>query len=524
MKFDRTQHVEPVWTAPVRKYAPVVLLFLVAALLTFTVFIPLYHHQECYENVWTWTGILLTYLALGALGAYLFLLIRHMNTTEQAATADLSALFDANEHLNTILRSVGDGVITTNQEGAVTLMNAVAETLTGWKVGAAAGRKVEEVFQPMREHTRAVIPDPFSQSLQAGRRTHEENALLIARDGTERIVAFSATPLLDDDQWVTGVVIVFRDAGLLRRAQQQRENLINELSQINGRLRAEVANSEQSRRAALNLMQDAQQAQQALRKSEERLRLINERLTESNNALEEYAHVASHDLQEPLRKVESFTAIFLEEYGSKVDETGRQYLDITVNAARRMRRLIKDVLALAEAGASERPFAPVCLDRVLATARDNLSERIRERSAEIEAQPLPEVLGDEAQLTRVFQNFIGNALKFNDKRQPHIEIRPEETPHEWKIIIQDNGIGMNAAEAGKIFAPFKRLHGRKEYEGTGIGLAVCRKIIHRHGGSVGVDSVPGEGSSFWLTLPKTEGNRPGNPEPDVNEEGEEIRS
>jgi PAS domain S-box-containing protein len=505
MKRDFTRPVEPAWISPVRKYAPVALIVLIGALLTQTVFIPMFSRDDAAWNLWTWTGVITAYLGLGGLAIYLFVLIRDMNTVERSATEDIDALFKTNEQLSTILHCIADGVITTNDTGQVLLMNEVAEHMTGWTQKEAAGRKLQEVFQLFDENTHESLPAPMPQLQSKGRRfTVEEHAILTARDRTERIVSFSSTPLLDADRWLVGAVIVFRDDSALRHAYRQRESLIEELSATNKKLRAEIAKSEQARRAALNLMQDAQQAQNALRESEDQLRQINERLRESNHALEEYAHVASHDLQEPLRKIESFTSLFLEDYGSKVDAQGRQYLDVMVNAAQRMRRLIKDVLTLAEAGASERPFTTVSLDRVVNTARDNLSERIQERSVEIIVHSLPTVMGDETQLVRLFQNLLSNALKFNDKRQPRIEIKSSEEDTFWKITVQDNGIGMNPAEAGKIFAPFKRLHGRNEYEGTGIGLAVCRKIIHRHGGTIGVDSQPGLGSTFWLTIPRKE--------------------
>ncbi|OGV47369.1 MAG: hypothetical protein A2X46_00290 [Lentisphaerae bacterium GWF2_57_35] len=519
MTRDFTKRVEPAWISPFRKYAPVALILLIGALLTQTIIIPLFNREGVSWNLLTWTGVVTTYSALAALGAYLFFLIRDMNKVERNATEDITALFKANEQLSTILRCIGDAVITTGEEGNIILMNEAAEYLTGWTQQACEGRQLEEIFHLLNQATREPLSNPFPQLLQKGHHpVVDEHAILTARDGTEREVSFSATPLLDVDRWLVGVVMVFRDDSALRHAQRQRESLIGELSATNEKLRFEVAKSEQARRAALNLMQDAQRAQNALRESEEQLRRINEQLRESNNALEEYAHVASHDLQEPLRKIESFAHLFMEDYGPKVDVQGRKYIDIMVDAARRMRRLIKDVLALAEAGASERPFASVPLDRVVNTARDNLSERIKERPVEIVANPLPIVNGDETQLTRLFQNLIGNALKFNDKRTPRVEIRAVEQASGWKIFFEDNGIGMHPAEVGKIFAPFKRLHGRNRYEGTGIGLAVCRKIIHRHGGSIGVDSNPGQGSTFWLVIPRQESKEPGE---ETTHEGQE---
>ncbi|MFH0878885.1 MAG: ATP-binding protein [Lentisphaerota bacterium] len=484
--------------SPLRKYAPVALLALNGLLVAVTVILPLLEEAPPSHNPWTWIGLMVTYLALLALGIFIYRFIHDMDTAQRDATADLNMLFVTNQHLNTILRSIEDGVITTNVDGQVSMMNAVAETLTGWPQARALGTPLPRVFQLLNEASRLEEPSPFARVVATGARIPASvSSILVSLEGVESPVEWIATPLLSNENKVIGSVVVFRDATAQRLAQRQRDDLIQQLLESNEKLRREIAKSDESRRAALNLMQDAQMAQKALEISEEKLR-------ESNASLEEYAYVASHDLQEPLRKIENFIQIFLEDYSSHVDERGKQYLATISKAAGRMRKLIKDVLQFAEAGASEKPFSEVSLTRVLHAARDNISEILKEKKGELIIHRLPAIQGDENQLVRVFQNLLSNSLKFNDKRVPRIEVDAKEEGSFWKIQIADNGIGMNPLEMTKLFAPFKRLHGRDRYEGTGIGLAVCRKIITRHGGSIGVDSIQGKGSTFWLMIPKSE--------------------
>ncbi len=227
-----------------------------------------------------------------------------------------------------------------------------------------------------------------------------------------------------------------------------------------------------------------------------------QRLRESNASLEEYAYVASHDLQAPLQKIESFAQLLIEDYASQVDESGRYYISVLYKSAQQMRRLIKDVLTLARLDSDGLALKPVDLKDILDIVKDNLSHRLVERNAVLTMGPLPVVHGDETRLIQLFQNLIGNALKFNDKPEPRAEVGAEEEPDAWKICVRDNGIGMSREDARRIFLPFKRLHTSEEYEGTGIGLALCRKIVRQHGGTIDVDSEAGVGSTFWIRLPK----------------------
>ena len=604
LKDYATEHVELAWISPFRKYAPAVLVLCVAALLAVAVLLPLWAMPECAPTLTAKLLLVLVYAALAALGGYLFITANALEQAHQRDVESTRELSGISERLDITLRSIGDGVISTDVDGKVTLMNDVAIDMTGWPADRAHATKASEVFHIINEKTHTLQPDPSRYVLSSGRRIREETqALLISRDGTEHPIAYNAAPILDSEGWLMGAVIVFHDVTELREVQRQREELIGELSQTNERLKEEIGKREAGRRAALSLMQDAQLAQAELRESEERLRVLfegiddalfvldgagtildsnqaactslgytrkellgmtlreieqadgasgperlyqardgriipvhvhvsniryrnqpavltvardiaelrqiedelrssNEQLRESNAALEEYARVASHDLQEPLRKIESFVQVLIEDYADRFDPKGRNYLDIMVDAARRMRRLIRDVLAFSRAGTAEQPLAPVDLDSVAKIAIDNLSERIQEKAAKVIVSPLPTVIADETQMIQLFQNLIGNGLKFNKHAEPTIRVTTKDEHQYWRIAIADNGIGMRSSESHLLFAPFKRLHTQQEYEGTGIGLAICRRIVARHGGQIGLESELGKGSTFWFTLPK----------------------
>lgn len=224
-----------------------------------------------------------------------------------------------------------------------------------------------------------------------------------------------------------------------------------------------------------------------------------EELERSNKDLEQFAWVASHDLKEPLRAVSNYVQLLERRYAELLDDEGRKFIGFAVEGANRMRILINDLLAFSRIGTRGRELKPVDSGEAVATALENLSLVVQEKNAELKIGKLPLVYGDSVQLTQLFQNLIGNALKFCDRR-PRIDVSAKREGPVWRFFVQDNGIGMESAHQEKVFEVFQRLHTRDKYEGTGIGLALVRKIIERHGGRVQVDSVPGEGCSFNFTL------------------------
>ncbi|WP_396448916.1 ATP-binding protein [Actinomadura sp.] len=244
------------------------------------------------------------------------------------------------------------------------------------------------------------------------------------------------------------------------------------------------------------------------RSSEDKTRLLNEQTEElrrSNAELEQFAYVASHDLQEPLRKVASFCQMIERRYGDQLDERGRKYIAFAVDGAKRMQALINDLLSFSRVGRLNEPEESVDLAAVARRAVDNLGALVEETGAEVELRDLPSVPGDRTQLTQLFQNLIGNAIKFRREGvPPRVVIDARRDGDEWVFACADNGIGVEPRYADRIFLIFQRLHPRDEYTGTGIGLALCKKIVEFHGGRIWLDTGDrgdAPGTTFRWTLP-----------------------
>jgi signal transduction histidine kinase len=224
-------------------------------------------------------------------------------------------------------------------------------------------------------------------------------------------------------------------------------------------------------------------------------------LERSNAELEQFAYVASHDLQEPLRKVASFCQLLQRRYEGQLDERADQYIGFAVDGAKRMQSLITDLLAFSRVGRMDTEPVDVDLDDIVAGALANLTTRVESTGARVEAGPLPVVRGEPVLLTAVFQNLIGNALKFHGDEPPVVHVEAERDRDMWIITCRDEGIGIDPEYGERIFAIFQRLHPKETYEGTGIGLALCRKIVEHHGGHIWLDTTPGPGARFRFTLP-----------------------
>ena len=255
-------------------------------------------------------------------------------------------------------------------------------------------------------------------------------------------------------------------------------------------------------------------------------KLLQDSLSESNAALEQFAYVASHDLQEPLRTMGTFAELLTAKYAGKFDSEADRYLSHIVKASQRMSGLVRDLLDYARAATEEERPASVALDEDLEAALTHLTQAIEESGASITHDPMPTMEVDRGQMVRLFQNLIGNALKYRKPDQsPKIHVSAEQSGKEWVIAVQDNGIGFEPQFASSIFAPFKRLHPRDEYAGSGVGLAICKRIVEAHGGRIWAEAKPGEGSTFRFTLP-AEGKLPKGPTPSMvsSDEGRKSSS
>ncbi len=238
-----------------------------------------------------------------------------------------------------------------------------------------------------------------------------------------------------------------------------------------------------------------------MKQAEKDLQTLMEELKRSNSDLEQFAYAASHDLQEPLRVVAGFVSLLEKKYKEKLDDKAHEYIEYSIDGVKRMQVLIKDLLAYSQVGTKGKTFKPTICSVALEQAIYNLHTAIEESGAEITYDRLPTVSADTSQLTRLFQNLIGNAIKFRAEERLKIHITAERKGNEWVFSIRDNGIGIDPKFFDRIFVVFQRLHTREEYEGTGIGLAVCKKIVERHGGHIWVESEQGKGTTFYFTMP-----------------------
>ena len=230
-------------------------------------------------------------------------------------------------------------------------------------------------------------------------------------------------------------------------------------------------------------------------------RRTHEELTRSNRDLEQFAYVASHDLQEPLRMVAMYTQLLAERYKGKLDENADKYIRYAVDGALRMQTLVNDLLKFSRVGRKQEPMQETDCSLVVRIVIANLQSAIQESGAQIRYQDLPVLLADQSELVQLFQNLIGNAIKFRGNGRPKIRITAKKRKKEWLFSVEDNGIGIPSQHAEDVFVIFKRLHTREEYPGSGIGLAICKKIVEHNQGRIWVESEAGQGSTFRFTWP-----------------------
>ncbi len=284
------------------------------------------------------------------------------------------------------------------------------------------------------------------------------------------------------------------DKRQLADAQATIKDLREQLRQLHSEL--EKTNSE--------LLQLTLEMEDRVAERTAELAQANKELQRSNEELQHFAYVASHDLQEPLRKIASYTQLLEKRYGGQFDEKADKFIGYVTDGVQRMQTLINDLLAYSRVGTRGRPFEPTDCEEVFQTAVSNQETAISESGAQVTHNSLPTVMVDGRQLVQVFQNLIANGIKFRREESPQIHVSAKEEESEWVFSIRDNGIGIDEQYAERIFVIFQRLHTRTEYPGTGIGLAICKKIIERHGGRIWFESNPGEGTTFYFTVPRGE--------------------
>jgi PAS domain S-box-containing protein len=367
------------------------------------------------------------------------------------------ALDDALTHspqlLGGIVQLAADGIISVDDEERIHLFNAGAEEIFGYTAEEVLGQKLELLIpERYREvHTAEHLPQ-FARAHTTARRMGERKEVFGRRkDGSEFPAEVAISKVNVDGRRMYSAVV--RDVTERKRHEAE--------------LRA--------RGAALE---------------------------RSNAELEQFAYVASHDLQEPLRMVASYTQLLARRYQGKLDAQADKYIAFAVDGAQRMQTLINDLLALSRVGTQGRPFVPTDVGAVVQRALRWLGKSLEESGGAVEVGPMPTVPADAGQLEQVFQNLLANALKFRRPGvPPRIAVTAVPNGAEWRCAVRDNGIGFEPQYAEQIFVVFQRLHTRAEYAGTGVGLAICKKVVERHGGRIWAESVPNEGTTFYFTLP-----------------------
>jgi PAS domain S-box-containing protein len=351
-------------------------------------------------------------------------------------------------YLASIVESSEDAIISKSLDSTIRTWNRGATKLLGYEPEEVIGRPVTILIPPDHHNEEPAI---LARVTRGDRIAHYET-VRVRKDGTLVDVSLSVSPIRDASGHVVGAAKILRDISERKRAEQ------------------ELA---------------------------ERAR----RLAQSNEELEQFAYVASHDLQEPLRMVSSYTQLLARRYSDKLDDNAREFIRYAVEGATRMQVLINDLLAYSRLDTRGSRVAPTSSQGSLERALANLRLAIEESQAVVTHGPLPTVPADAVQLTQLFQNLIGNALKFRGAEPPQVDVSAERSDDHWVFAVRDNGIGIDPSYAERIFVIFQRLHGRADYPGTGIGLAICKKIVERHGGRIWLDVASGPGATFRFTLP-----------------------
>ncbi len=354
------------------------------------------------------------------------------------------------------LSSIADGVISTDAAARITFLNPVAQQLTGWKLEECLGLHISEAFRIVNEMTREKVENPLERALAEGNTVGLANhTKLIARDGNELFIDDSAAPIRNEAGDIIGAVLVFRD--ISERRESERELAESALA-----------------------------------------------LQRSNEELQQFAFAASHDLRSPLNSVNVVAQLIAKRFSDKLGQDGAEMIEFISDGVSRMGRLIEDLLALAKASQIDRDSAVSCsMHDAFEIACQNLKSEIQATGASITCAPLPVVAVRQTHLVQVLQNILSNGLKYRSALPPRIQVTAERRNSEWIIAITDNGIGIPPQYAEQVFQPFKRLHGQG-YEGSGIGLSTCNKIVAGYGGRIWVESEEGQGATFYFSLPAAE--------------------
>ncbi|MDD1718826.1 MAG: ATP-binding protein, partial [Methanoregulaceae archaeon] len=349
--------------------------------------------------------------------------------------------------------NVNDAIISCDQDFVVTSFNGVAEEIYGYSAAEVIGKRLQDVIGS--DSSKDAVEDEISELERTGKSRAE--LVQYRKDGSRVVIDRRTAVLRNASGGISGYVITNRDV----TDRKQRE---------------------------------------------EEMARIAEELRRSNRELEQFALFSSHDLREPLRMMTSFSQLLKERYLGSLDRDADEYLGYIVDGATRMDALVNDLLDYSRVGAGTIRFEATDMNAVLAKVRRNLAVQIAGKNVKIESSRLPVVMADHYQMVQLLSHLVSNAILFQDSGTPKISITSDREENGWSISVKDNGIGIQKEYHEKIFEIFQRLHTRDAYPGSGIGLAICARIVERHGGRIRVDSEPGTGSIFSFTIPDREGS------------------
>jgi PAS domain S-box-containing protein len=378
-----------------------------------------------------------------------------------------------------LLEAAPDAMVVVNQSGEIVLLNVQAEKQFGYRRDELLGQKVKNI-----------IPEGFAERLIADGTRSAAEALaqqigtgieLLGRrkDGSQFPIEIMLSPL----ESAEGILVTaaIRNISVRKKSEEHSAKLENQ---------------------AVSLQRTRDELELRVVERTKELAVAVQVLERSNLELKQFAYVASHDLQSPLRSISGFVQLLKLEYEGKLDEQAQDWIRRTVQSIAQMQTLIRDLLSYSRVDARSRPFEQTRFPDIVNDAMALLDSSIHDSGGQVTVGELPAIMCDRSQMVQLIQNLIGNGLTYHGDLPPHIHVSAERSGKEWIFSVRDNGIGIDSNHYEQIFEIFKRLHDQTEYPGTGIGLAVCRRVVERHGGRIWVKSDPGQGSTFYFTIPE----------------------
>ena len=370
-----------------------------------------------------------------------------------SAVIDISERKRLESRFRATVEAAPTAMVMIDQVGSIVLVNAETERLFGYDRDELLHQKVEVLVPARFRSAHPELRSRYFATPEARRMGAGRDLFGVRKDGSEFPIEIGLNPLMTDEgQFVLSAIV-----DISERAQTKA------------------------------------------------LRQAVEALERSNIELQRFAYVASHDLQTPMRSVASFVELLRSTYADKLDAQANDWIRRIVDSVKNLQTLVRDLLDYSRIDSQTHRFAPVSFQEVFEHAVLLIDASVRETGAELSSGELPVVMGDRSQLVQLLLNLIGNSLKYSGDRLPRIYVSAERIGNEWKFAVKDNGIGIDARHQERIFELFERLHDQRDYPGTGIGLAVCRRVVHRHGGRIWVESEPNQGSVFYFTIPEVTG-------------------